>query len=139
MRGGKARRAGRSEVQVRRFHDCEEITANDGCRLRELLHPDKDGSGVSFSLAVARVEPGEATHPHRLLGETEVYYVVAGEGRMHIGEETSDLEPGDAVVIPAGSVQWIECTGDQALLFVALVSPPWRADHDLRVARPGST
>ena len=118
---------------VRRFADCEEITANDGCALRELLHPAKDGSGIPYSLAVARVRPGERTHPHRLTEETEVYYVVAGRGTMHVGDELAPLGPGDAVVIPAGSSQWIECEGGETLEFVALVSPPWRADHDLRV------
>ena len=85
---------------VKRFGDCSEITANDGCRLRELLHPDKDGSGLPYSLAVARVEPGQRTLPHRLTDETEVYYVVPGEGTMHIDDAASVLRAGDAVVIP---------------------------------------
>lgn len=118
---------------VRRLADCEEITANDGCRLRELLHPERGAAGLPYSLALARVEPGARTHPHRLEKETEVYYVVTGAGRMHIGSESSPLGPGDAVVIPAGAVQWIECTGEEALTFLALVSPPWRADHDIRI------
>ena len=117
---------------VKRSAECEEITANDGCRLRELLHPDRDGSGLPYSLAVARVEPGQATHPHLLREETEVYYIVRGSGRMHIGEQTEELQAGDAVVIPAGARQWIECTGRDTLEFVALVDPPWRSDHDVR-------
>jgi len=117
---------------VKRFGNCLEITANDGCRLRELLHPDKDASGLPYSLAVARVAPGERTLPHRLSEETEVYYVVSGHGTMRIDDEASEVRAGDAVVIPAGSVQWIECRGSEVLEFVALVSPPWRADHDLR-------
>jgi mannose-6-phosphate isomerase-like protein (cupin superfamily) len=52
---------------------------------------------------------------------------------MHIGAESSDLGPGDVVVIPAAAVQWIECTSDDELQFLALVSPPWREDHDVRV------
>ena len=118
---------------VRRSSECEEITANDGCRLRELLHPDKDGSGLPYSLAVASVRPGERTLPHLLTDETEVYYVVSGTGRMHVGAEESELGPGDAVVIPVGTEQWIECRGDEPLQFVALVSPPWQVDHDQRV------
>jgi mannose-6-phosphate isomerase-like protein (cupin superfamily) len=120
-------------VLIRRFEECAEITANDGCRLRELLHPEKDGSGISYSLAVARVEPGRRTHPHRLIAETEVYFVLGGAGRMWIDGESGPLGPGDAVVIPAGATQWVECTGGEALRFVALVNPPWREDHDRRV------
>ena len=117
---------------VRRTTEAEEIIANDGCRLRELFHPERDESGLPYSLAAARVEPGERTSPHCLTEETEVYYVVRGQGRMHVGEAESLLREGDAVVIPAASVQWIECIGDEPLEFVALVSPPWRADHDVR-------
>lgn len=118
---------------VRRPRDCVEIIANDGCRLRELLHPERDDSGVSYSLATARVEPGQATVRHFLEAETEVYYIVDGAGRMHIGDEVEDLEAGDVVVIPPGAHQWIECTGEAPLEFLAIVSPPWRAEHDRKV------
>ena len=104
--------------------------------IKAIKAPDtiaKDGSGLPYSLAVARVRPGERTLPHLLTDETEVYYIVSGRGRMRVGAEESELGPGDAVVIPAGSEQWIECSGDEPLQFVALVSPPWRADHDQRV------
>jgi len=117
---------------IRRMEACTEIIANDGCRLRELLHPGKDGSGISYSLALAWVDPGKSTYPHHLTGETEVYLILSGTGRMHIDNESADLKAGDAVVIPRGARQWIECTGPAALHFAALVSPPWREDHDVR-------
>ena len=118
---------------IARSGDCAEITANDGCRLRELLHPAKDASGVPYSLALAWVEPGRSTFQHRLTAETEVYLVLAGKGRMHIGSEAREVQPGDAVVIPGGEVQWVECTSDEPLHFAAIVSPPWRAEHDERL------
>lgn len=117
---------------VRRRDDSPEIVANDGCRLRELLHPDRGASGIPYSLALAWVGPGQATFPHRLTGETEVYLVLGGSGRMHVGREMEDVCPGDAVVIPAGAEQWIECTGAEPLHFATIVSPPWRMEHDVR-------
>lgn len=119
---------------LRRTEDCPEIIANDGCRLREILHPESDGSALSYSLAVAWVDPGERTLPHRLLEETETYYIVSGQGRMHIDAEAADVRAGDAVVIPVGSEQWIECLGETTLQFAAIVNPPWRADHDVRTS-----
>ena len=50
---------------VKKLKRCAEIVANDGCRLREVLHPERDGVDLPFSQAVAWVDPGEATHPHR--------------------------------------------------------------------------
>ena len=117
---------------VRRLREQAEIIANDGCRLRELLHPDTDRSAISYSLAVAWVDPGKSTLPHRLTEEIEVYYIISGTGRMHIDEESRDVETGDAIVIPAASEQWIENPGTDVLHFAAIVSPPWRLDHDIR-------
>ena len=117
---------------IKRLRDCTEIIANDGCRLREVLHPANDAADVSYSLAYAWVDPGQATLPHRLRAQIEVYSILRGRGRMHIGDEEADVEEGDSIVIPAGSVQWIENTGAETLFFTATVSPPWRAEDDIR-------
>ncbi|MEM8884241.1 MAG: cupin domain-containing protein [Planctomycetota bacterium] len=118
-------------MQRVRARDCEEITAQDGCRLRELLHPDKDDSGVPYSLALARIDPGGATDPHKLLGHREVYLILEGEGEMHIGDEVEAVGPGDAIVIPADAVQWIANTGETSLRFACLVDPPWQSETDV--------
>ncbi len=120
-------------MDLRRLDQLKEIVANDGCRLRELVHPERDSSGVPYSLAVAWIGPGQATAPHCLIGETEVYLVLRGSGRMHVGDEIEDVRPGDAVVVPPGARQWIECAGAEPLQFAVIVSPPWRAEHDVRL------
>jgi mannose-6-phosphate isomerase-like protein (cupin superfamily) len=113
--------------------DRTEIAAVDGCRLRELLHPERiPGSPADYSLAIAVVAPGTATHPHTL-AQTEVYYVIRGTGRMHIDAESRDVGPGDAIVIPPRATQWIACTSAEPLEFAAIVSPPWRLADDQRV------
>ena len=117
---------------IKRLSACEEILANDGCRLRELLHPDRDPVDLRHSLAIAWVDPGETTLPHRLRERTEVYFVMAGFGRMHIEDETEEVAPGDVVVIPAGAEQWIENIGREELQFAAIVDPPWQAEDDVR-------
>ncbi len=117
---------------IKHEKDCEEIIANDGCRLRELLHPERDrGAAISYSLAIAYVEPGKATYRHSLR-QSEVYYILEGLGNMHIGAETQEVQPGDAIYIPPGQEQWIENLGQNVLVFAAIVSPPWRAEDDIR-------
>ena len=111
---------------------CTEIIANDGCRLRELLHPDRDDADISYSLAIAYVDPGKSTYHHHLK-QSEVYYILEGTGLMHIGEENRDVEKGDTVYIPKEDVQWIENTGTNILIFAAIVSPPWRTEDDIRI------
>jgi len=111
---------------------CTPLVARDGCRVFELLHEKNDPIDLSYSLAVAEVEPGERSYRHRLR-QTEVYYVLEGHGRVHVGHETADLSRGAAVLIPGGTEQWIENVADQTLRFIAIVSPPWSAAGDERL------
>jgi len=119
-------------VFVKKLAQCSEFTANDGCRIREILHPKNDPLQLPYSLAVARVEAGKQTYRHRLR-ETEVYYILAGSGRMHIDEESQEVAAGDAIPIPPGTVQWIENIGTGELCFIALVNPPWSEEGDERL------
>lgn len=117
---------------VKKPEDCVEFTAVDGCRLRELLHNKNDPVDLPFSLAAARVEPGRHTRRHRL-DRVEVYYILEGKGRMHIDVEEQDVAQGAVVTIPPDAVQWIENTGSEDLRFLAIVSPPWSEDGDVRL------
>lgn len=108
---------------------CQEIIANDGCRLRELLHPKKESLKIGYSLAHACVEAGMKTLPHRLK-TSEVYYIVEGQGVMHIDGEKSPVRPGQAIYIPPGAVQWIENIGKNSLRFLCIVDPAWREEDE---------
>ncbi|MGD9600548.1 MAG: cupin domain-containing protein [Gammaproteobacteria bacterium] len=111
---------------------CAPFIANDGCRIREVLHPSHDPVDLPYSLAVAEVEPGAGTFRHRLR-QDEVYYLLAGTGRMHVDLDARIVGAGDVVHIPGGAVQWIENVGAETLRFLALVSPAWTAADDERL------
>ena len=115
---------------IRRLHDCPEFLAGDSTRLRELLHPDKQDLALRYSLAHATVPPGLASLKHRL-ATSEVYYIIEGEGIMHIGAEEARVGPGDAVYIPPRTTQWIENAGAEDLKFVCIVDPAWRAEDEV--------
>lgn len=114
---------------------CPVFDARDGTRLCELLHPShfSGAVGARFSLARAYLEPGETSYPHRLMGSHEVYYILAGSGMVHIGDEAAEVHAGQAVYIPAGAVQHIANTGDVRLEFLAIVDPMWTKSDDERV------
>ncbi len=117
---------------VKALNDCPVIVANDGCRLRELLHPDNDAVELPFSLAIAELSVGAQSYRH-FLRQSELYYILAGCGTVHAGGERRDVAAGDVVLIPPNVVQWVENTGNKVLQFAAIVSPPWREDDDVRV------
>lgn len=118
------------DVLIRKLTECPQIIAGDQTKLRELLHPDREYEfDGRYSLAHATLEPGMASTPHRLIS-TEVYYILAGEARMHVGDESAKIVPGDAIVIPPETEQWIENTGELALEFLCIVDPAWRAEDE---------
>lgn len=102
----------------------------DGTLLSEILHPKNDPVGMNFSLAHAMLREGEASLPHRLMESVEVYYILEGEGVMHIGDEVREVSGGDAIYIPPGCVQYIENSGKGCLSFLCIVSPPWRGEDE---------
>jgi mannose-6-phosphate isomerase-like protein (cupin superfamily) len=114
---------------IKKLKDCAEITAGDRTFLRELLHPARDSVSVRYSLAVAWLATGKGSQAHRLK-TAEVYYLVRGNGVMHIGDEAAKIEAGDAVYIPPGSVQWLENTGENEIEFVCIVDPAWRPEDE---------
>lgn len=114
---------------IRKLKDCHEFTAGDGCLLRELLHADKGNFGFRYSLAHAAVKPKGVTKPHKLKS-TEVYYIIEGNGRVYINEESQPVRPGCAVYIPADSTQYIKNTGEKDLVFLCIVEPAWRVEDE---------
>jgi mannose-6-phosphate isomerase-like protein (cupin superfamily) len=114
---------------VKTLESCREIVAGDGTVLRELLHPARDEVSCRFSLAHARLAVGSWSHLHALK-TTEVYYILAGRGRMEIDGEQRDVEPGDAIYIPPQGRQRILAVGPQPLEFLCIVDPAWRVEDE---------
>ena len=109
--------------------DCREFTAGDDSILRELLHPEKTGLQIHYSLAHAEVRAGQKTRAHKLKA-SEVYYITAGKGLMHIDDESLEVGPECAVYIPPDSMQYIENTGNSDLKFLCIVDPAWRKEEE---------
>jgi mannose-6-phosphate isomerase-like protein (cupin superfamily) len=114
---------------IRELKDCEEFIAGDNCMLREILHPDKDTIALRYSLAHAVVRPGDTTKPHRLK-TSEVYYIIEGEGTMHINDDSAPVRPGSTIYIPPLAKQSITNSGKTDLKFICIVDPAWRIEDE---------
>lgn len=114
---------------IQDLKNCEEFTSGDNCFLRELLHPDKADIDIRYSLAHAVVKSGQTTRLHRLT-TSEVYYILEGDGKMHIDNEISNVHQGQAIYIPPGAKQRIQNTGTSNLLFLCIVDPAWRSKDE---------
>src|SRR5659263_40747 len=109
---------------IRDLKDCEEFTAGDNSILRELLHPDKEDLAIQYSLAHAILKPGETSRAHKLK-TSEVYYILEGEGLMHINDEIQWVHGGHAIYIPPDSMQFFQHTGKKHVIVLCIVDPAW--------------
>jgi len=119
-------------VFVKKTSACDAFVANDGCEIRELLHPKNDPVDLPYSLALATVDIGQQSQQHKLK-QTEVYHILQGHGRMRIENEKNEVAAGDVIMVPAEAIQCIENIGNEPLIFIAIVSPPWTNDGDTRI------
>lgn len=113
---------------IRDIADCPHERVIDRSILCELLHPDKvpEAAGLGCSIAHAVVPRGESTLPHVLERSVELYYILEGDGEMHIGEERAHVRQGQIIYIPPNVRQFIRNTGTGDLVFLCIVSPKWQ-------------
>jgi mannose-6-phosphate isomerase-like protein (cupin superfamily) len=121
---------------IRHVDERDETLAGDGTTLRELLHGPNEGLPLRYSLAWAKLPPDRASARHRL-ESCEVYYFLAGEGRMTVDGKSVGVLAGDAVVVPPGATQHVENTGKRDLEFLCIVDPGWRAEDEEVFGEPG--
>lgn len=114
---------------IKYLKNCEEFIAGDGSILCELLHPAKANLQIRYSLAHAKIMPNQATRPHKLK-TSEVYYILAGNGLIHIDETSFKVSCDCVVYIPPNSMQYIENTGKSDLRFLCIVDPAWRKEDE---------
>ncbi len=93
------------------------FTTADGSAIRELHHTEAQ------SLAEATLEPGQSTERHYHVAVEEIYLVLDGDGEMELDGERRAVEPGDAVLIPAGARHQITAGG--RLRFLCCCAPPY--------------
>ncbi|MBV9802320.1 MAG: cupin domain-containing protein [Solirubrobacterales bacterium] len=99
------------------------ITA-DGSSIRELAGPTWTPARHQ-SLAEATLEPGGETAEHYHPRAEELYYFTAGEGRMRLGADESEIRAGDCVVIPPGTPHKLVNTGPDPLVLLCCCAPAY--------------
>lgn len=107
----------------------------EGCHITEWWNSPAD---VQASVARARVVPGMTTRRHRLLGVTERYVILEGEGLVEVGDRRPEaVTRGAVVVIPPETAQRITNTGAEDLVFLAICTPRFTPDIYLDIDHDG--
>jgi mannose-6-phosphate isomerase-like protein (cupin superfamily) len=109
-------------MEIRKHGEQLPFTTKDGSTIRSLL--DRANAPVANqSLAEATLPPGSETERHYHAASEEFYYLLEGRGRMEIDGVVSEVEAGDAILIPAGA--WHQIKATEALRFLCCCAPPY--------------
>ncbi|MGZ7068517.1 MAG: cupin domain-containing protein [Methanobacterium sp.] len=112
---------------IKDIKKCKYSRVLDKTILCELLHPKNENEGlkINFSISHAILKPKESSLVHQLKTSVEIYYILEGRGIMHIDDEAEEVHPGQAIYIPANSIQHIKNIGNEELKFLCIVNPMW--------------
>lgn len=114
----------------------ESFTTLDGSTIRELAGR-RQGEASHQSLAEATIGAGGQTIEHLHHASEEIYYFVAGRGRLRLDGEERDVTAGDCVVISPGTRHKLWAAPDTDLVLLCCCCPPYR-DDDTELTEPPS-
>jgi mannose-6-phosphate isomerase-like protein (cupin superfamily) len=121
-------------VEKANLHDLAAFTTLDGSRIRELAGPAWT-QARNQSLAEATVPPGGETTEHYHPRTEELYYFVAGTGRMRLGDQEAEVRAGDCVVIAPGRPHKLWNLGEDALVLLCCCAPAYSDDDTVITGR----
>jgi len=108
-------------MEIVHYPELEPFTTKDGSTIREYLHTPAQ------SLAEATLVPGQGTQRHYHRVSEEIYLIVEGSGTLEVDGETTEVRPGDAILIPPGA--WHELVaGADGTRLVCCCVPPYTHD-----------
>lgn len=109
------------------------INTAHGSELRPLI--DRTTSDITrCSLAEEILPPGCAVTPHHHREIEEIYYIVSGQGLMTVGDETHEVEAGDAVYVPRGHRHTLTNTGIQPITLLVACGPAFSYEDEIKEA-----
>ena len=68
------------------LNTCLSINGSEGTKIKQIFHPHNTMLGIRYSVSQCIVEPGKSSKPHKLKS-SEVYFVLKGQGVLHIDDE----------------------------------------------------
>lgn len=89
-------------------------------------------STAEVSVSLIRLAGAEQPHIHK--DHDLVVVMLTGQARLHLGNRTVDVRPGDVMEIPRGVVHWAQNTGPEASEVYAIFSPPYDGRDNLPVS-----
>ena len=121
-------------LQKANLSELTPFTTLDGSTIRELAGPAWTAAR-NQSLAEASLPPGAETAEHYHPRSEELYYFVAGSGRMRLADDETNVEAGDCVVIPPGTPHKLFNDGAEPLVLLCCCAPAYSDDDTVMTGR----
>lgn len=115
---------GTEKPVIREIDKVEGFLAGDHTYIAEILHPKNDGLKIPYSIAYGFIEVGKSSLDHKLQNE-EVYIFISGKGEIVIEGKATSIKENHLVLVPKNNSQYVRNTGEERLVFLCIVSPPW--------------
>jgi len=104
-----------------------EFFTDEQCHILEILNEQDDRSQ---SIARARVAPGVSTSLHKLIGTSETYFILSGNGLVELNNDIiKKVARGDVIRIPADVPQRITNIGKEDLVFLCFCVPAFDQEN----------
>ena len=100
-----------------------EQTAKDNQTFRTVL-----ATSEHTQVVVMNVNPGEDIGKEIHTKEDQVLYLISGNGTVYLDGVETEFNPGDCVLVPAGTEHNFTTTGDEPMKIITTYSPPHHPD-----------
>ena len=114
----------------KKIESLDSFRGSEGSEIKPIFHPDNTLNGIRCSLAHSIISPGKNSKPHKMKS-AEVFFILDGEGIIHVGEESEKVEKNQSIYIPPLSRQYLENTGCIDLKVLCIVDPAWKQDDEV--------
>ena len=83
------------------------------------------------SLALVVLPPGKSSLPHYHPSAEESYFILHGQARLVVGDESVELSSGQAALITPPHPHRITNIGEEDLEFLAVCVPAWEGENSV--------
>ena len=110
--------------------DLESISGNENTKIKQIFNPENTVNGIRYSLAESVIQKGGKSKVHKMK-TSEVYFILEGNGILHLENESVEIERYQSVFVPQFSSQYLENTGNTDLKVLCIVDPAWEKENEI--------
>ena len=115
---------------IKKIADIKAFEGNESTQIKQIISPEETDNAIRYSIAHCTIIPGKSSKPHTMK-TSEMYYILQGEGIMHIDSETRQVNQNDLIFVPPMSKQYLENNGKMDLVVLCVVDPAWKQEDEI--------